>query len=109
MVFQGGCEKDLTSTKITVVKVDGIPMNKESEVPTIYTKPEEAVDLEKGYYHVVYYLLNFSNEDVVGIKEGHKDMEGYFYREEVDTITISHEKECRWRMVLGDKDGGIYD
>ena len=34
--------------------------NQRNKVLTIYTKPEEAVDLEKAYYHGVYVFLEFN-------------------------------------------------
>ena len=58
--FQDGCDKDLISNKLTVVIVDKTPMTKESGVSIIYTTPDETVDLEKGYYHDIYVLLQFN-------------------------------------------------
>ena len=67
--FQGGCEKHMTSNQLTNVTVYRISMTEEDEVPMISTKPKEAVDLEKGYYHFVHVLLNFNKEDGANIKE----------------------------------------
>ena len=52
--FQDGCEKYLTSNKLTDVAVNRGPVTKKSKVPKISKKPDEAVYLEKGYYHGVY-------------------------------------------------------
>ena len=47
-MFQDWREKDLTSNQITIMIVDKIPMINEDKVNTISTKPDEAVNLEKG-------------------------------------------------------------
>ena len=60
--FWYGCDKGKKKlNQPTIRTVDKIPMTEESEVPTISTKYEEAVGLEKGYYHGVYVLLNFND------------------------------------------------
>ena len=43
--FQYGCEKDLTSNKLTATTVDKRPVNEESEVTTTSSIPYEIVDL----------------------------------------------------------------
>ena len=60
--FQDGCEKDVTSNKLTILTVENIPMNKEAEVVKISVMPNETIDLDKGYYHGVYVLLYFNND-----------------------------------------------
>ena len=47
-MFQDRYKKDKNSNQLNVMALDRIPMNKEAKVPMISTKPEEAVDLEKG-------------------------------------------------------------
>ena len=63
MRFQDGCDKYMTSNQLTFVTVDRISVIEEVEAPTIPKKSEEAVYLEKGYYHVVYFLLHVNKED----------------------------------------------
>ena len=46
--FQDGCEQDMTSIQLTVMTVDRIHVTGECDVPSIYTKPKETFDLEKG-------------------------------------------------------------
>ena len=65
MRFQDGCETDLESNKLTVVAVDMIPITEESKVTKISTKPEESVDLEKGYFHFLHVFLVFNREEDV--------------------------------------------
>ena len=48
MDLQVGCEKDITSNQLTIMKVDNIPMTNEDNMPTIFINTEEEVDLEKG-------------------------------------------------------------
>ena len=62
MIFQDGCEKDLTLNQLNVVAVDRIVVAKESKVPIISTKPEEVVDLMKVYYPGAYVFLEFNKE-----------------------------------------------
>ena len=45
--FQNGCEKDLTSNQITVVKVEKRSVDEEPEVPTISVIPYGTVDFYK--------------------------------------------------------------
>ena len=75
----------------------------------IYTKYEEAVDLDKGYYHGVYVLLNFNEQDGVDIKQGHAQMEANQYKEDMEEVILDNERQIHWRMVLGDNYRGIYD
>ena len=58
--FQDGYDKDMTMNQITGVKLDRIPVTKEAEFPTIYAILDWEVDLEKGYYHGVYILIQFN-------------------------------------------------
>ena len=67
--FQYGCEKDLNSNKLTAVAVEKNPVDEEPKVPTIASVPENAVDLEKGWYHGVYGIQDFTKEGGVYIKE----------------------------------------
>ena len=49
----------LRLNKIPAIAVDMIPETKEVEVPTIFTIPDDTVDLDEWYYHGVYVLLKF--------------------------------------------------
>ena len=59
VMFQNGCEKNLSSNQLTVVIVENIPVEEEPEVYTIPEIPEEKVRLDKGYYFYVYLILQF--------------------------------------------------
>ena len=65
VLFKDGCENDMTSNQLTAATVDITPLTEEAKMPTISTKPEKAVDLEKVYYHGVYVLLEFNKEEDV--------------------------------------------
>ena len=41
--------------------IEKIPEEKEPEVSEIADIPEEQVELEKGYYHYIYVVLQFKN------------------------------------------------
>ena len=60
--FQNGCKKNLFSNQLTVVIVEKIPAEEEPEVSTIPEIPEDQVELEKGYYHCAYVMLQFKKE-----------------------------------------------
>ena len=61
--FKDGFEKDLISNQTTVITVDRIPDTKKDELTKVSMIPDKTVDLEKGYYHVIYVLLHFVMED----------------------------------------------
>ena len=67
--FQDGFEKELISNQLTFVKIESMPNTEEAKVPAIYVVAVETIDLDKGYYHGVYVLLQYKKEDGVGIKE----------------------------------------
>ena len=48
VMFQDGCENNLSSNQLTVVIVEKIPEEKELEVSEIAEIPEEQIELEKG-------------------------------------------------------------
>ena len=60
--FQNGCKNNLSSDQLTVVIVENIPEEKEPDVSEIAEIAEEKVELEKGYYHCVYFVLWFKKE-----------------------------------------------
>ena len=47
MRFHDGCEKDLTSNKLTVFVLDRSTITKEAKVPTISAISDETIYLEK--------------------------------------------------------------
>ena len=105
--FQDGCDKDLTSNQLTVVTVDRSPATEEAEILMISAKHEEAVDLEKGYYHIVYALLRLKKEDGVDRKEDQADIEANVDKEEMEGKRLDDKRERHWRMVIEDNIEGI--
>ena len=83
--FQDGYEKDITSNQLTEVAVDSFPVIKEDEVSTIYVIPDETVDFDKGYYHGIYYLLQFNKGGGIDSKQDQEYM--YPYQDE-DRLSI---------------------
>ena len=59
----------MSPNQLTIVIVDKIPEEKESEVSTIPDKPKGGVELEKGYYRCVYVMLRFNKEVSVDSKD----------------------------------------
>ena len=49
--------------------VENIPVEEEPKVPTTHVELDDAVNSEKGYYHVFHAVLNFHNRDSVDRKE----------------------------------------
>ena len=89
--FQNGCEKNLSSNKLTVVIVEKIPEEKEPEVSEIVEIPEEQVELEKGYYLRVYVMLRFKKEFSVDSKDEQADVEDDTYEEDMDDVNLDDE------------------
>ena len=52
----------LSSYQLTDVVVEKIPEEKEPEVSENVEIPEEQVELEKGYYRCVYFILRFKKD-----------------------------------------------
>ena len=105
--FQDGCDKDLASNELTSVKVERIPMAKEAEVPTISVIPDKTSDLEKGYYHGVYVLIQFNKEIIVDRNDYQVDTEAYPYEKDMEDGRLNDEREHHWRMVFEDNKGGV--
>ena len=84
-------------------------MEEEPTVPTIIEIPKEQVTLDKGYYHGVYVILHFNNEDSVGRKEEQKYVEQDPDEEEMESVKLDDGMERHWRMVFEDNDGGVDD
>ena len=55
--------------RITFPHRESMPNTEEAKAPTIYVVAVETIDLDKGYYHGVYVLLQYKKDDGVGIKE----------------------------------------
>ena len=72
----------------------------------IYAIPDEAVDLDKGYYHVVYVLLRFNIEDGIYINEDQTEMDTYFNEEEIEDVDLDDKMECHWRIVFEENEVG---
>ena len=60
--FQNGCEKYITLNQITNVALERISVTREAEMPIISVIYDNTIDLEKGYYHGFYFLINFDRE-----------------------------------------------
>ena len=54
--------------------------------------PDKAVDLDKGYYHGVYVLLNFNKEGNVDRKDEEAYMEAYPGKEDMEDMKIGNER-----------------
>ena len=54
-------------------------MTKEAEAPTISVIPDDTIDMDKGYYHGVYVLLNLTNKKVVDRRDYQEEMEADKY------------------------------
>ena len=68
-MFHHGCEKNLSSNKLTVVIVENILVEEEPEVSMIPEIPEDKVELEKVYYLCFYVMIQLKKEVGVEIKE----------------------------------------
>ena len=67
-------------------------------------KPDKTVDLEKGYYHGFYFLLNFKNEDGVNRKQYPAEIQADMDEDYMKDARINDGIECHWRMVLKDNE-----
>ena len=67
--FQNGCEKNLSSNKLTVVTAHEILVEEAPEVSTIPEILEDIVESHKGYYVCVYVLLQLKTEEKIDNKE----------------------------------------
>ena len=105
--FQDGCNKDMTPNQLTRVTLDEIPVTGEAEFPTIYSILDEKVDLEKGYYHGVYILINFNNWGGVDRKEDQKYVKSDTDQYDMEGTIIDNEIECLWRIFFKDNQGGL--
>ena len=107
--FYNECEKDLTPNQIIVVTVQRTPMTEEAEVSTFSVIPDETIDLDKGYYHGVYVLIQFNQNEIVNRNEEQDDMEADLDEEEMQEIIFDDKRERCWRMVFKDNGGGVDD
>ena len=82
---------------------------KEPEVSKIAEILEEQVKLEKGYDRCVYVMLRFKNEVGVDSKEDQAHVEDDPDEEEMGDVNLDDERECHWRMVFKENDGGVDD
>ena len=65
--------------------------------------------MEKGYYLCVYVTIRFKKEVSVDIKEEQADEEDNPDEEDMEDVNIDDERECHWRMVFEDNEGGVDD
>ena len=93
--------------RLTVVTVDSIPATKQYRVPTISTKTEESINLDKIYYHVVYVFLKFNKKGNNDTKEENTEMEANMYQEQMEDVRLDNERQRHWRMVFEYNKGGI--
>ena len=73
--FQDGCEKNLSLDQLTIVILEKIMMEKETEVSTNSKIPEKKAALEKGNYHCVYVMIWFKKEVGLDSKWDHANVE----------------------------------
>ena len=78
-------------------------------MPTIPVIPDETVTSEKRCYHGVHVVLNFHKEDGVDRKEDQADVYPHPDEEEMEDMILDNERDCHWRMVFEDTDGGVDD
>ena len=71
--------------------LERIPVTEEDEVPTIYEIPDETIDLEKGYYHGVYILLQCNKQDVVDTNQDQIEMEANTQEYYMEYATLGSE------------------
>ena len=81
LMIQDWCEKYVTLNQLVVEIVESRPATEEAEVPMISVIPDETIYLKKRYYHVVYVLPKFNNEDSFDRKKGHIYREADPYEE----------------------------
>ena len=77
-------------------------MTKEVEVPTINVIHDETIELDNGYYHGVYILLNFNKKGNVDRNEDQADMESYTDEEKMDDARLHYERDHHWKIVFND-------
>ena len=107
MRFQNGCEKNMSSNKLTIVIVAKILVEEEPLVSTIPEIPEDQVEKQKGYYRCVYVLLKFKKEGYFDSKEEQAELENDPDEEDMDDLNIDDERERHWRNVFEDNEGGV--
>ena len=90
--FQDGCEKNLSANQLTIVIVENILEEKESEVFVIPEIPEEQVKLWKGYYFCVYAILWCKEEVGVDSKYRQVDVEDDPDEKEMDDVNIDNDR-----------------
>ena len=106
-MFWYGCEKYLTLNRLTIVTLDKILMTEETEVTTISMIPDKTVNLDQVYYHGIYFLLHFKRQEYSYSKDDQADMEADPDEEQMWDVIFGEERECQWRIFLGDNQGGV--
>ena len=91
--FQDGCEKDITLNWLTIGILEKFPVDKEPKAPKITVKPDAEVELEKGWYHVVYAMQYFTKDDGFYRTEDHADMESDPDEEEMENMILDNKTE----------------
>ena len=107
VIFQDRCDKVLNLNQINVMTVDRVPVIKEAEVKNISQIPDDEVDLENGYYHGVYGLLQFIRKGVVDRNEEQIDIEADPNEEEMEDTRIDNEIEHQWRGRFEENKRGL--
>ena len=54
-------------------------------------------------------MLHFNKEEGSGRKDNQADMYPYLDEEDMGDMIIDGERECLWRIVFEDNDGGVED
>ena len=100
--FEDGCENNLSSNQLTIVIVENIPEENETEVSTNPEIPEEKVKTEKGYYQCVYVMIWFKKEVGVHSMEEQVDVEDDTDEEDMEDQKLENLRERYWMMIFED-------
>ena len=63
----------------------------------------------KGYYICVYFILRFKNYAGVDSKGEQADVQDDPDEEDMENVKLDDDRECHWRMMFEDNDGGVDD
>ena len=58
--------------------------------------------MKSGYYHGIYFLLQFNKEGGVDRRDYQEDMEADYYVEDIEDMRLNDERDSHWRIVLKD-------
>ena len=90
----------MNSNQLTVVTVENIPANEEAKVPTISVIPDENIELQKVYYNVINFMLQFNKEEGVDSMQEQVNIDPDPDEEEMQDMIPNDKIERHWRMVI---------